>query len=347
MLKLFTHKLSLITFLLLITVPFSAFAKNKAAGMPPPVVSAAPVQMKIWQTKIDAVGTLSANQGVTIKPNVDGRVVAVYFRSGDYVKAGAPLIQLYPDILKAQLASAQAQVTLTHANYERALTLFKKHVFAQADLDNALAQYKSNLANAANLQAQLDQTLIRAPFNGRLGLRLVNVGDFVKAGTTAISSLENIDPLRIDFSVPESYLSQLKLGQAVKVFSRSYPDTPFTGTVYAFDSTIDPDTRTLGIRAILPNNPPKLLPGAFVDIKLITASAQKYITIPQTAISFAADGYYVYKIVKGKAFRVKVATGMRRDDEIAILSGLQPNDTVITAGQLKISQDGMPVIIGK
>lgn len=335
----------IIAFIFCLLLPSFSYAKP-AGGLPPPVVSVMTAKMETWQTEVNEIGTLSASQGVALKPNVNGRVTAVYFRSGDYVQAGAPLLQIYPDVIKAQWLSAQAQVVLTRANYERALKLFQKHVFAQADLDNALATYQSALGTANNYKAQFDQTLLRAPFAGRLGLRQVNLGDNVTTSQT-IANLEALDPLRVDFSLAEAYLNQLAVGQTVEIHSRSFPNQTFKGIVYAFDSAIDPDTRTLAVRASLPNKDQKLMPGAFVDITLITSKPLQFVTIPQTAITYADDGDYVYVVVKGLAHKVKVITGPRRDDDIAILSGIKAGDTIISAGELKVTADNTPVIAGK
>jgi membrane fusion protein (multidrug efflux system) len=330
----------------LILVPKFALAK-KPDGMPPPMVEVQPAKYQNWQAEINAIGTLSANQGVTIKPEMNGRVTAVYFRSGDYVKANAALLQINPDILQAQFNSAEAKVTLSKANYERAKILFQKHVFAQADLDNSLSAYQSDLANAAEAQAQLNQTIIRAPFAGRIGLRMVNLGDYLTSGNSTVTNLQDLDPMRIDFSVPEIFLGQIAVGQTVLIHSKDFPNQMFHGTVYACDSTIDPNTRTLAIRASIPNKDYKLLPGSFVEVQLMTGKPQNFVTVPETALGYNSDGDYVYKVLNNMAIKTKVITGQHKDNEVAILNGINKGDVIVTAGQFKITTDTSPVMISK
>ena len=170
---------------------------------------------------------------------------------------------------------------------------------------------------------------------------MVNLGDYLSAGQ-AIVNLEAIDPLRVNFSIPEASIHQVAIGQTAIISSRTYLKRTFQGKVYALDSMIDPDTRTLGIRAIVQNPEKKLIPGAFVDVKLMTGVSQKMIIIPQTALSYEGDSVYVYKVVNGKAVKTPITTGMRKNDNIAVLTGLKPGDSIITAGQLKVT-DGQPV----
>lgn len=320
------------------------YADDDSGGMPPPVVETTPVKLQTWQTTITAIGTLNANQGVVIKPEISGRVTAIYFHSGDFVKAGTPLLQIFPDIIQAQLAAAQAKEVLSKANYGRAQLLFKKKVFAEADLDSALSAYKSDVANVAQNTALLNQALIRAPFSGHLGLRQVNVGDYLNAGQTTIVNLEAYDPIRVDFSVPEAYLSQLATGQKVLLNSQSYPNKVFTGQVYAFDSAIDPNTRALAVRASASNPKGELLPGGYVDVTLQMGAAQKFITIPETALGFDDNGVYVYKVVNGIAIKTRIKAGIHQNNQVQVLSGLSPGDVIVAAGQFKINGDKSPVM---
>lgn len=341
-------KLSLSYILAISCALFSSltFAKGPPQGMPPAFVETATVKSENWQQEITEVGTLSANQGINIKPEISGRITGVFFHSGDDVKANAPLIQINPDVFKAQLASAEAKLKLSKANYERYLQLYKKHVFATADLDNALANYHSDQAHVAQYQALLNQALIRAPFAGRLGLRLVNLGDFVSVGQN-LTSLQNLDPMRIDFNVPEMYFHQLKLGQTVNAQTRLFPNQSFTGTIYAFDATIDPNTRSLGVRATLPNKEGKLLPGGFVEVKLPVGNSQHILTVPETALSYDAEGEFVYKVVNNIAHKTRVKVGPHKSNEATILSGLNAGDVVVSSGQFKITGDNTPVMTKK
>lgn len=332
-----------IIFTLIFFFALPAYASD-GGGMPPPFVSTAPVTLQSWQTTVTAIGTLNANQGVVIKPEINGRVTAIYFHSGDFVKAGTPLLQIFPDIIRAQLAAAQAKEVLSKANYGRAQLLFKKKVFAEADLDSALSAYQSDVANVAQYTAMLNQSLIRAPFSGHLGLRQVDVGDYLSSGETTIVNLEAYDPIRVDFSVPEAYLSQLATEQKVVLSSQAYPNKVFTGKVYAFDSAIDPNTRTLAVRASIPNPNGELLPGGFVDVNLQIGTAKKLITIPETALGFDDNGVYVYKIVNGMAIKTRIKAGIHQNNQVEVLSGLSPGDVVVSAGQFKITGDQSPIL---
>lgn len=343
-------KKTLVVLLLLIfigsLVSCSACSKKGGNGMPPPVVEAQPVKTETWQTEINAIGTLSANQGVVIKPEIAGRVAQIYFRSGENVKAGTPLVQFNSSMIQAELEAAQARLILTKATYDRTKSLYAKNVASELEMDTSLSNYNADIAAVAQNQAHLNQTLIRAPFDGRLGLRLINVGDYINAGDP-ITNIQDVNPLRIDFNVPEVYLSQLSVGQTVLVNSRAFPDQVFTGKVYAFDSTIDPNTRSLGVRASLPNKDQKLLPGGFVELTLLTGKPQQLITVPETSLIYEADGEYVYKLAGDLATKTKIVTGKSKNNQIAVLSGLKAGDVVVSAGQFKIIGDKAPVMIRK
>ncbi len=325
---------------------FCTSCSKKGGGMPPAVVEASPVKLQSWQTQVQAIGTLSASQGVVIKPEVGGRITGIYFHSGDHVQANAPLIQLDPQILKAQLAVSQAKIILSKANYNRFLQLFAKRVSSQADLDTALSTYQSDTATLAQNQALLQQTLIRAPFEGRLGLRLINLGDYINAGDP-ITNVQDLDPIRVDFSVPEVYLGQLGIGEKVLIRTKAFPNQTFEGKVYALDATVDPNTHGISMRASIPNKNQKLLPGIFVEITLLTGKPEKVITIPETALSYAEDGQYVYKIVNNLAIKTKIQTGEHKNNQVAVLSGLKEGDVIVSAGQFKIVGDQAPVTIAK
>jgi membrane fusion protein (multidrug efflux system) len=330
--------------LLLFFIPFFAHGKS-FEKMPPPAVEIGVAKYTDWQSNINAIGTLSASQGVVIKPDISGQVIAVYFRSGDHVKAGTPLIQIDPAILQSQLDAMKAKLLLSKANYQRTAILFKKHVFAQADLDNALSTYRASKANVANAQAQLNETLISAPFDGRLGLRDVDKGAYVNTGDT-ITTLNDINPLRVDFKIPEVYIGRLSIGEKVLIHSNVYPQQVFQGEIYALDSQIDANTRSINVRASIPNQDEKLLPGAFVDVKIETGAPQKWISIPETAILYDDKGEYVYRLIKKLPVKTPVILGPRKNGMVAVTSGLQAGDEVITTGAFKVIP-GEPVMAVK
>lgn len=319
--------------------------RSQATARPPVVVGATQVVLQPWQETIQAVGSLSANQGIVIKPETSGRITAIYFRSGETVHAGDPLLQLNPAVLQAKLDAAKAQTGLSAADYARASTLYKQKVFAKADMDKALASYRANQAQQAQAQAALDQTLIRAPFSGRLGLRLVDQGDYIDP-SKSIANLDAIDPLRVDFKIPGTDASKVTVGTKLIIHSDAYPNQHFLAIVYAVDSQIDPDTRSLGVRASLSNTKQLLLPGAFVDVTLQVAQPESLATVPETAVSNDEMGSYVYRIIDHKAIKTPVTVAFQRDGKIALSTGLKKGEQIISVGGFKVL-DKAPVIVGK
>lgn len=300
------------------------------------------VQILNWQPEINTIGTLNAMQGIVVKAETSGRITQIFFESGKYIEAGSPLVQVYPDTLQAQLAADLANLKLSKLEYSREKELFEKGVGTRSALDTARAKMDANEAQVEQTQAALDQTLIRAPFSGRLGLGLVELGDFISPGDSIVN-LQNLDPMRVDFRIPEVYLSQLALDQTVVVTARSFPNEKFVGKVYAFESVIDPDTRSLAIRATLPNQNHKLLPGIFVHVSLQLSQPEPMITVPQTAVVYDEEGDYVYRVVDNHAIKTVVKLGPMYEERIAILEGLHKGDIVVAAGQLKIS-DGALIV---
>lgn len=330
--------------LVLLLVSCDLLHSSKPAR-PPVVVGAAEVVLQPWQETIQAVGSLSASQGIVIKPETSGRITAIYFQSGASVKAGDPLLQLNPAILQAKLDAAKAQTDLSAADYARASTLYKQKVFAKADMDKALASYRANQAQQAQAQAALDQTLIRAPFSGRIGLRLVEQGDYIDP-SKPIANLDAIDPLRVDFKIPGTDASKVAVGTKVIIHSDAYPNQTFLATVYAVDSQIDADTRSLGVRASLSNSKQQLLPGAFVNVSLQVAQPQSLATVPETAVNNDETGSYVYRIIDHRAVKTPVTVAFQRDGKIALSTGLKEGEQIISVGGFKVL-DKAPVIVGR
>lgn len=311
------------------------FLKKSMPHSFPTLVDAEPVKVMQIQPEIQSVGTVHAMQGIMVKAETGGRITHVYFESGKYVEAGTPLIQIYSDTLKAELAANNANLKLSKAEFERQQTLFQKGVGSSSALDQARAKMEADKANVDRIQAELDQTLIKAPFSGRLGLRLVELGEYISPGTSIVN-LQTLDPMRVDFSIPEIYLSKLGIDQKVIVKTRSYPDESFTGTVYAYDSVVDPNIRSISVRAKIPNASHKLIPGIFVQVSLLEKDPQNMITVPQSAIIFDEQGNYVYRIVDQHAIKTMVQLGPMAGDRVAIKKGLSEKDVVIFAGQQKI-----------
>ncbi len=322
------------------------FDKKDTNQTPPLVVEAITARLGPWQKTIEAVGSLSASQSTVIKAEASGRITGIFFRSGDTVKAGTPLLQLSPDILKAQLDAAKAQTQLSKADYERGLTLYKKKVFAKADLDKVSANYQIDLAKQAQNQATFDQTLIRAPFSGRLGLREVNLGDIIDT-TKPIADLEAINPLWVDFHIAGTEASKITMGSRILIHASAYPNKTFVGTIYAVDSHIDNDTRSLAVRASLNNPEQALLPGAFVDVQIEVGSPQTLVIVPETAIDTDDKGSFVYRIIHHKAVKTLVSIEFHQDGKIGLLSkDIHPGDQIISVGGFKVTNHAS-VSVGK
>lgn len=310
-------------------------------GMPPTEVKTAVAKMQSWQTQIQATGTLNAEQGIMLKSETSGRVTKIFFDSGQKVKAGDPLLEINPDILKAQLNAAEAKAALTKGNYERALKLYERKVVSQQELDTALSNKHADEAAVAQIRAQLAQNLIHAPISGKLGLRLFNLGDYIKVGQDLVN-LQSTDVLRVDFSIPGNKLYEVHPGDKVVIHYDAYPDKDFIGKVTAVDSAIDPATRSVSVRAEIPNSESKLFPGNFVQVNLYAGKSHPLVTIPQIAVIYEATGNYVYIVDKDHAVKKNIEIAEQSSNQVALKSGLSEGDVVVTEGQLKIG-DGAPV----
>lgn len=341
-----TKKIDLIfTIIICLIFTVTAFGKEKKALMSATImVTAATVQQKTFQDTFKAIGSLSAINGIVVKAEAAGRVTQIYFKSGDYVKDGTPLVQIYPDVLKAELEKAKAELELSILDYYRYLDLYKKGFYSKSDLDRIQATLKSNRALVNQLKAQLSLTQIKAAFTGKLGLRQVSIGDYLNIGSS-ITNLEALEPIRVDFSVPEIYLGSLRLGDSVSIYSETYPKTKFQGKIYAFNSVIDQNTRQLDVRATIPNKDHSLLPGAFVEVTTFLDKPYSVLMIPQTAIVYHEKGNYVYRIIDQKVVKTNVELGEKlADNSVIVNKGLKQGEVVVTGGQLKL-QDGAPVVI--
>jgi membrane fusion protein (multidrug efflux system) len=337
------RKFLLVTILLIFSLS-PAFAKKPGGfQMPPPIVSAEAAKAQQWQESTQATGSLSAFQGIVVKPEISGRVTKIYFKSGQDVTQGTPLIALNQDILQAQLKLYKANLVLRQQEFKRAATLAKTHAMSRADFDTANANLITAEAQVDQATAQFNQTVIAAPFTGRLGLRLVSLGDYVNAGQNIVN-LQSLDPIVVNFSVPEIYMNKVAIGDWVSIRSDSFPNQVFKGKVYAFDSVVDANTRTLSIRASIPNSNKILLPGAFVEVTLFFGPIQTIVTVPQTAVVSDLDGTYVYKVVNNKAVKTKVKIAKLSDQLAYIKNGLKANDMIVTSGQIKITEDNSAII---
>lgn len=321
-------------------------ALAKPPSIPPTLVEAITIQPGSHQDQISSTGTLISIPGIVVKSEISGRITKIHFKSGDIVAAGAPLVDINTDLLQAQLADEQAQSHLAKLQFERFSELYKTHDVSKDSFDKAQANFISEQARVKNAQAQLRQANIIAPFAGKLGLSRISVGDYVTAGQTVLVNLQSLDPLRVDFSIPEIYLSKVAVGQTVLLRTDAYPKEIFSGSVEAIESLINQNNRTLSVRANVPNKDGRLLPGAFVETTLQFGLQKQLVMIPQTAVVYTPAGNYVFKIVDGKAEKVPITLGDRDSNNIVIKTGIKIGDVIITAGQLKI-HEGAPVIVAE
>jgi membrane fusion protein (multidrug efflux system) len=322
-------------------------------GVPPQTVATIKATYQEWQPELNAVGTLRAVRGADLAPEVAGVISAIHFRSGDEVKAGAPLVQLNAASDIAQLESLKAAAGLAELNYRRDQSQLKVQAVSQATVDADAANLKVAQARVAEQQALVDKKNIRAPFAGRLGLRAVDLGQYVAPGTKLVT-LQALDPVDVDFSIPQSALASIRTGLKVTASADALPGERFDGTIAAIDAKVDPATRNVQVRASLSNPNHHLLPGMFVTVAVETGAKERLLTLPQTSITFNPYGNTVFLVEqkgngpdgKPKLVAVQrfVTTGDTRGDQIAVLSGVKEGETVVTAGQLKL-RNGVPVII--
>ena len=332
-----------ITAFVFLAGPVSALAQQKPADPPPMPVKAAPVTRTTLNVEVTAVGTLRADETVMIRPEIAGRVVVIHFKEGQAVNAGDALVTLDQDEYKAQLAGSAAQVVLEESSYQRLRDLQRKNLTSQQILDETKARLDAARARQALDQVRLDRTVIRAPFAGTVGLRLVSPGAYVKPGDD-IANLESLGAMKLDFRVPETYLARLGVGQTLAVRVDAYPDQSFEGNIYAIDPALDPETRTVLLRARLPNKGNKLRPGLFARVSLILERRENALVAPEQAIVPVGQQTFVYRVVDGKAVMTPVKLGLRRPGQVEILQGLNAGDQVVTDGQLKI-RDGAAVTV--
>src|SRR5882724_1463021 len=323
-----------------------------AAPQPAVVVTAMKAAKQEWQPQLNAVGSLRALRGVDVTTEIAGLVRGIRFKSGDEVKAGAVLIQLNADSDLAQLASLQATADLAQTTLTRDRVQLAAEAISQAQIDSDEADLKSKRAQAASQQATIDKKTIRAPFSGRLGITLVNPGQYLNPGDKVVT-LQTIDPIYIDFNLPQQQISGVSVGQVVTVSSDAYPGQTFSGKVTAIDAKVDTTTRNVQIEATVANPKRLLLPGMFGRAAVDSGEKQAYLTLPQTAITYNPYGATVFvaadkKDAKGnpqlQAQQVFITPGPTRGDQVAILKGLSEGATVVTSGQLKL-KNGAPVRI--
>jgi membrane fusion protein (multidrug efflux system) len=314
--------------------------KSAPRGIP---VESIKAEVRSISQKIRAVGTLTSNESVVVTAEIAARVTEIDFAEGRKAGAGQILARLDGSTLTAQRDRARASLNLSQANRERAEILFQEEAISQRERDEAVAQWKLDEASLRLAQAQLEKTVLKAPFDGVLGLRHVSVGEYVQPGQ-AIVTLDDTDPIKVDFRVPEVYSPDLYTGQTVQVSIDAAPGRTFNGEVYAIEPTVDPVSRSLKIRAKIPNRQGVLRSGMFARIQLVLEEKPQAIMIPEEALLSRGEERFVYRVVDGKVTEAIVRTGLRQPGMVEIVEGLSPGDTVITAGQIKV-RPGMPVTL--
>ncbi len=322
-------------------------------AMPPTTVTSARVQEENWAPELKATGSVAAISGAMLATELPGTVAEVKFDNGAPVEKDAVLIQLDVSAEQAQLRSAQADLELAKANQERARGLAEGRVISKSEYDSADATLKQKSAQVDNMRAQIDKKTLRAPFAGQVGIRQVNVGQMVPAGQ-ALVALQSLDPIFVNFALPQQQLSQLKQGLAVRVRSDALPGRDFGGKLTAISPAVDEVTRNVILQATLENHDHLLKPGMFVEAAVILPEQEKTLVVPATAISYAPYGDSVYVIEKKQDEKTKkeglvlrqafVRLAETRGDFVAITKGLKAGEQIASTGVFKL-RNGAPVVI--
>jgi membrane fusion protein (multidrug efflux system) len=328
-------------------------AAGKSMVQPAEAVTTAVVSEETWEPSLKAVGSLAAVQGVTLSAEVAGTVSKIAFESGANVEAGAMLVELDTSVEQAQMRSAEASAELARLNFERAKSLRDKNTNSQADLDAADAQAKESVAQVENIRATIAKKKITAPFSGRVGIRQVNQGQFLAVGTPIVS-LQSLDPIFVNLSLPQQNLAQIAAGMTARVSTDVYTGKVFEGKVTAINPDLDAVTRSVKLQVTLPNTEGLLRPGMFGTVSIVLPSKEKVLTIPATAVLYAPYGDTVFivedkkdeksgavqKVVRQQFVRLGVARG----DFVSVASGLKAGDAVVSSGVFKL-RNGVTVSI--
>jgi len=323
------------------------------APKPPVAVAVATASQRAWQSRLPAVGSLKALQGVNLSLEVAGTVRSIQFDSGQQVKAGQPLLQLDSDVEAALLGTAQADLGLAQVDYGRGAQLVDSHAISRGEFDRLNAVLLKNKATVAQLKASLAKKNIVAPFTGTIGIRRVDVGDYLASGTV-IATLQDLSSLYVDFYVAEQVIPQVHLDQAVLVTVAAWPGQTFEGRISALNPKVEDSTRNILIRATLANPQGKLLPGMFANLQIVLPQPRNEVVVPESAVAYTLYGNSLYVVAEkheadgkpsmdaqGKpvliAERRFVDTGERRDGVVIISKGLKAGEQVVTGGQLKLT----------
>ena len=320
-------------------------AVHAGAFQPPPeAVTSIVTQREQWPGSMTAIGTIEAVHGVMVSADLPGTVARINFDSGKAVREGEILVELDTRQERAQLASLEAQRDLAKVNFGRMQELVNAGVISRMDYDQATAQQKATEANVAEIRATIDRKTIRAPFSGILGIRKVNLGQYLPAGSPVVSN-QSLNPIYVNVGVPQQAAAQVHVGRNLRVTTEDVAGKVFAGSVTAIDSEVDPTTRNIQVQATLSNPEGKLRPGMFVQVEMPLGASRSVIALPASAINYAPHGDSVFVITDLKDPTGKTYRGVRqqfvkvegaRGDQIAVISGLNPGEEVVTSGVFKL-----------
>jgi membrane fusion protein (multidrug efflux system) len=330
----------------------AGIAQHAAFQPPPEAVTTVSAREDRWPSTVNAIGTVAAVHGVTVAADLPGLVSRIEFESGRKVKAGDVIVRLDTRQEHAQLAAADAQRNLSSLNFERMRGLREKGITSQSEYDRAAAEQKQAAAKTGETQATIGRKTIRAPFSGVLGLRQVNLGQYLNAGDPIVS-LQSLDPIYVNFSVPQQQLGELRVGGEVRVTAQGVENSDSTGTITAVNSVVDEATRNIQVQATLANPEGKLRPGMFVEAQVVLGASTPVVALPTSAISYAPYGNSVFivgdmKGPKGQTYhgvrQQFVKLGSSRGDQVAVVSGVKPGEEVVTSGVFKL-RNGAAVVV--
>ncbi len=325
-----------------------AIAMGKAFRMPPDAVTTISVTEEVTEPTIEAVGSLSSPKGVMISADLPGIVTEIDFDSGKPATNGQLLVQLDTKQEQAQLRTAKAKLELARQNLDRAIDLKAKKVIAQYEYDQAKSVFDSATSTVDEIEATIARKTIRAPFDGFLGIRQVNLGQYLKSGDPIVQ-LESLDPIYVNFALPQQWVGSLKEGESIRVRADGLPEKPFTGTITAINSMVDPSTRNIQVQGTIPNPQRLLRSGMFAGVQVVLPRRTKVIMIPSSSVQYApyGDSVFVIEAMKdqdGKEYlgarEQRVTLGKTRGDQIEVVGGLKAGDQIATSGIFKLRQGG-------
>ncbi|MBC6904337.1 efflux RND transporter periplasmic adaptor subunit [Saccharophagus sp. K07] len=328
------------------------FAAAATMVPPPAAVATHKVEQQSWEITLKAIGSLEATQGVVISADIPGRITDIFFTPGAQVEKGTPLIQQDISSETTQLRAAEANVELARLNVERVRELYNKRASSKADLDTAEARYKEALAQADTFRAAIEKKTVKAPFSGRLGIRLVNLGQDLASGTPIVS-LQAVDTMFLNFSLPQQSLAFLAPGLPVRMTTDAVPGQIYEGVITTIDPEVDPATRNVRVQATVENPNRKLLPGMFSNVEVVLPETEPVVAVPITAVSYATygDSVFVVEEQTNEAGEIQliarqqfVQLGRTQGDFVVVTKGINVDDTVVISGGFKL-QNGAPVTV--